>query len=105
MITINAVAYPIQAPFREVFEPIGEQGRAFDGGLYSQVRAEKRRWSGSTSFLTSAEVGVLRSAISGDAIVTVVDTVRGITISAMVRADIELGIGALWVATLDIREV
>lgn len=105
MITIAGTAYAMQAPFTETIEPIGERGRNFDGGAYSQVRAEKRHWTGTTSFLTSAEVATLRTAIASDAIVTVVDTLRSITISAMVRAECEAGLGALWTASLDIREV
>lgn len=105
MITIAGTAYPMQAPFTETLEPIGEQGRTFDGGLYSQVRAEKRRWTGTTSFLSAAQVTTLRNAIALDAVVSVTDTLRGITISAMVRAEVQVGIGALWVATLDIRQV
>jgi hypothetical protein len=105
MITVAGVSYAMQAPFRETIERIGEQDRAFDGGLYSQVRVEKRRWSGSTSFLTNAQLATLKSNTALDAVVTVVDTIRSITISAMVRVEPELGIGALWTAALDIREV
>lgn len=105
MITINGVAYAMQAPFAESFERVGEQTRNFDGGLASQVRTEKRRWTGTTSFLSASELGVLRTATALDAIVTVVDTVRSISISAMVRVDARLELTTLWVASLDIRQV
>lgn len=105
MITIAGTAYPMQAPFRESKEYIGEQDRAYDGELYSQVRATKRRWTGVTSFLTNAQLATLESAVANDTPVAVVDTVRSITITAMVRVEAEIGIGALWVATIDAREV
>ena len=105
MITIAGVSYAIQPPFSETFERVGEQGRAHDGGLYSQVRAEKRRWTGTTSFLSASELATLRTNTANDAIVTVVDTLRSITISAMVRIEPEVGLGALWTVRLDIRQV
>ena len=73
MITINGVAYAMQAPFAESFERVGEQTRNFDGGLASQVRTEKRRWTGATSFLSASELGVLRTATALDAIVAQLD--------------------------------
>ena len=105
MMTIAGVTYAMQPPVRESFERVGEQDRAFDGGLYSQVRVEKRRWSGSTSFLTVAELATLRSNTALDIPVTVTDTLRSITITAMVRVEAEVGIGALWIANIDAREV
>jgi hypothetical protein len=105
MITIAGTAYAMQAPFREVKESVGEQDRAFDGGLYSQARATKRRWTGSTSFLSAAQLATLEAAVVNDTPVTVVDTLRSITITAMVRVEPQVGVGALWTADLDIREV
>ena len=105
MMTIAGVTYPMQPPVRETWERVGEQDRADDGSLYTQVRAEKRRWSGTTSFLTSAELATLRAATAGDAVVSVTDTIRSITISAMVRIEADLNVGALWTVALDIRQV
>jgi hypothetical protein len=105
MMTIAGVTYPMQPPVRETWERIGEQDRADDGALYTQVKAEKRRWSGTTSFLTSAELATLRANTAGDAVVSCTDTIRGITISAMVRIESDLNVGALWTVALDIRQV
>ena len=105
MITIAGVAYAMQAPFAESYERVGEMGRAYDGGLFSQVRTEKRRWTGTTSFLSSAELATLRANTALDAVVSVVDTLRGITISAMVRVEPQLQVTTLWTVSIDAREV
>jgi hypothetical protein len=105
MITIAGVSYAMQAPFSETWERVGDQTRNFDGGLASQVRTEKRRWTGTTSFLTSSELATLRTNTALDAIVTVVDTLRTISISATVRIEAEAGLGGLWTVRLDIRQV
>lgn len=105
MITIAAVAYAMQAPFTETFYRVGEQTRNFDGGLASQTKTEKRIWRGTTSFLSAAELATLRAATDLDEIVTVVDTVRGISMQAMVRTEAELSIATLWTVRLDMQEV
>jgi hypothetical protein len=105
MITIAGVPYAMQAPFAESYERVGEMGRTFDGGLFSQVRIEKRRWTGTTSFLSSAELATLRTNTALDAIVSVVDTLRSVTISAMVRIEPALTVTTLWTVGIDAREV
>jgi len=105
MITIAAVAYPMQEPLEEDFERAGDAFRTYNNSLATQVRSEKRRWTGTTSFLTVAELATLRTNTAADAIVSVVDTVRSITISAMVRIRPALKVLSLYTVSLDIREV
>ena len=105
MMTIAGVTYPMQAPVEEDFERAGESFRTYNNALASQVRSEKRRWTGTTSFLTTTELATLRSATLADATVTVIDTIRSITISAMVRIRPALTVLALYTVSLDIREV
>lgn len=105
MIAIAGVAYGVESPFSESFEYVGEQTRNFDGGLSSQTRAKKRRWRCTTTYLTAAQVTTLQAAIDLDTPVTVVDTMRTITISAMVRAEADLTVTTLYKVRLDIREV
>ena len=105
MISIAGVVYDMQAPVEEDFERAGDQFRTYNNSLASQVRNEKRRWTGTTSFLSAAQLATLRSNTLADTVVTVVDTLRSITISAMVRIRPALTITTLYTVSLDIREV
>ncbi len=106
-LTIASIDVPIQAPLSLVHERAGEVFRLYDNSLASQVRSEKKRYSGTTSFLTSTELGTLQAACDEDATVTVVVDIGGVTttISAIVRIDADLQQIGLWFARLDIREV
>ena len=104
MITIAGVTYPMQAPVEEDFERAGDNVRTYNNSLASQVRSEKRRWTGTTSFLTAAEIATLRTNTAADVPVTCIDTIRSITITAMVRIRPSLSILSLYTVSLDIRE-
>ena len=104
MMTIAGVTYPMQATVDEEFERAGDSLRTYNNALASQVRNEKRRWTGTTSFLSASELATLRTNTAADAVVTCIDTIRSITISAMVRIRPSLTILSLYTVSLDIRE-
>ena len=105
MITIAGVSYDITAPLDEEFERAGDSFRTYNNALASQVRSEKRRWTCTTDFLNFTELATLRTNTALDAPVTVIDTLRSITITAMVRVRPSLLILALYAVALEIREV
>jgi hypothetical protein len=78
-------------------ERIGDWGRAFDGGAYSQVRAEKRVWSATTYYLLQAELAAIKTAVANDAVVVVENDIDGIAMYAMVRVTEEID----WQASSD----
>jgi hypothetical protein len=106
-LTIATIAVPIQAPLSLQYERQGDVFRCFDNTLASQVRSEKRRYTGTTSYLTSTEKATLEAACDLDATVSVTLNVGGVssTFDAIVRVDAELQQIGLWFARLDIREV
>ncbi len=109
MLTIAGQNIPI-TEFAETWDRVGDEGRAFDGGAWSQVRVEKRVWRATSSYLTAAEVTTLRAATTLDAIVAATNTLDGVTISAMVRvgevSDFRpVAGGTLRRVSLELREV
>lgn len=109
-LTVNGTDYDLIA-FSEVEpERAGMWGRAFDNGMYSQLRSLKRRWSGTTAFLTATQAASLRTGTSGDTPISVTIIPDSTTVSCMVRVNAihdftASGSGVLRYADLDIREV
>ncbi len=108
MITIAGTDYAIQAPLSEL-DPyrVGQEFRVYDGTLASQTRAEKRRYTAVTSFLTETERLALKADVALDDAVTVALLVGGVTttITARIRLTSELQQIGLWIVRLDIEEV
>jgi hypothetical protein len=112
-LTIAGIAVPMQAYAEQEPDRAGEEFRTFDLTLASQVRAEKRRWAGETSFLTATEVAALKTATALDTAVTVVLTMirDGVTVTTTVTARVRLvaeasrDLAGLYTARMDVREI
>ncbi len=108
MLTIDGVTYDIQAPFSQL-EPyrVGTEFRVFDGTMASQVRAEKQRYSATTSLLTGTERDALVAACALDDAITISFVVDGstTTFTGRVRITSELQQISLWILRLDIEEL
>jgi hypothetical protein len=107
VLTIATIPVPIQAPLSLAYERQGEVFRCFDNTLASQVRSSKRRYTGTTSYLTGVELAALQTACDDDVTVSVTVVVDSDTqtFDAIVRLDADLQQIGLWFARLDIREV
>ena len=109
-LTVNGVAVEL-ITFDELEpERAGDWGRAFDNGMYSQLRSSKRRWAGTTMFIDYAAVNALKTATANDTPISVTNNPDSNTISAMVRVGrvrdfTPTASGVLRHVELDIREV
>jgi hypothetical protein len=108
--TVNGTNIELIKFQEEEPERAGTWGRAFDNGMYSQLRSSKRHWSGTTMLMDYASINTLKTNTANDTPITVTNNPDSNSISAMVRVNAvhdftATGGGVLRYVDLDIREV